>query len=192
MARPFSRRAGRQRTRGQALVEFALVIPVFLLLLMTLFDFGRVIYAQNTINQDAREGVRRGIVSTSTADGLKTNGDFTARFAAIRAAARVMSPAVPITDASIFGADASLLGGPCSGAINGGTPAMPNDAVTPPNTTVANSCFYPNGLANADPTRPPKVVVHIQVRVDFITPIISNLFGGGITVYATAEQLIQS
>ena len=176
MARPFSRRAGHERTRGQALVEVALVLPIFLLLLMTMFDFGRVIYAQHTITQDAREAVRRAIVSTDT---LTTPALFTARFAEIRAAARVMAPAVPITDASIFGA-----AGACSAAS--GTPAMPNDP------TVAGSCFYPNGVNNATLTTPAKVVVRIQVIVPLITPIISNILGGGITVSATAEQLVQS
>jgi Flp pilus assembly protein TadG len=187
MARPFSRRARRPRTRGQAMVEVALVLPVFLVLLMTLFDFGRVIYAQHTITQDAREGVRKGIVSTGD---LNTNAKFTQRFADIRAATRLMSPAVPITDASIFGAP-----GACSAVQNSpifGTPAMPNDAVTPADATVAASCFYPNGASNGSAARPAKVVVRIQVRVDFITPILSNILGGGITISAQAEQLIQS
>ena len=42
---------GRRGTRGQGLVEFALVLPVFLVLLLALFDTGRVLYAQNTITQ---------------------------------------------------------------------------------------------------------------------------------------------
>ena len=167
MARPFSRRAGRPRTRGQAIVEVALVLPIFLLLLMVLFDFGRVIYAQNTINQDAREGVRRGMVSTSGLSGAA----WTTRYAAIRAAARTMAPAVPIADKDIFGAP-----GACAGTL-------PPDAA--PN---AATCFYPTGVLLATST----CVVNISVRVDFITPIISNILGGGITLTAKAEQIIQS
>ena len=79
---PFRR--GGPRSRGQALVEFAFVLPIFLLILFSLIDFGRVIYAQHTINQDAAEGARVGAVS---ADTLVTNGDFTARYLAIRNAA---------------------------------------------------------------------------------------------------------
>ena len=37
-----------------------MVLPIFLLILMGLLDFGRVIYAQHTINQDAAEGARVG------------------------------------------------------------------------------------------------------------------------------------
>ena len=47
-----------RRERGQALVEFALIVPVFALILFTLLDFGRVIYTQNTIEQAAREASR--------------------------------------------------------------------------------------------------------------------------------------
>jgi Flp pilus assembly protein TadG len=48
------RRAG----RGQALVEFAVTAPVFLMLLMGTVDFGRVIYYYVTIDQAATEGAR--------------------------------------------------------------------------------------------------------------------------------------
>ena len=33
--------------RGQALVEFALVIPIFVFLVMGIFDLGRAVYANN-------------------------------------------------------------------------------------------------------------------------------------------------
>ena len=50
------------RERGQALVEFALVLPILILLLVGIFDFGRAVYAFNTVNNAAREGVRLAIV----------------------------------------------------------------------------------------------------------------------------------
>jgi Flp pilus assembly protein TadG len=52
----------RREQRGQALVEFALILPIFLLILFGLFDFGRAIYAYNTISQAAREAARLAIV----------------------------------------------------------------------------------------------------------------------------------
>ena len=39
--------------RGQALVEFALAITVFLLLMMAIVDFGRGIYMYNGVSQAA-------------------------------------------------------------------------------------------------------------------------------------------
>jgi len=50
------------KPRGQAMVEFALVIPVFILLMVGLFDFGRVIWANDTLATAAREAARYAIV----------------------------------------------------------------------------------------------------------------------------------
>lgn len=52
----------RRRYRGQALVEFALVFPVFVLILFGLIDLGRYVYVANAVNQGAREGARYGSV----------------------------------------------------------------------------------------------------------------------------------
>jgi PKD repeat protein len=56
---PFRRRRGeksRQKSRGQSLVEFALVLPVFLVFLAAAIDLGRVFYANISLNNAAREG----------------------------------------------------------------------------------------------------------------------------------------
>lgn len=46
----------RVRTRrGQAMVEFALAIPIFLLMLIAVFDIGRGIYTYNGLSEAARE-----------------------------------------------------------------------------------------------------------------------------------------
>jgi Flp pilus assembly protein TadG len=55
--------ASARRGRGQALVEFALVIPIFLLLLVALFDVGRAVFSYNTLTNAAREGARTAIVN---------------------------------------------------------------------------------------------------------------------------------
>ena len=51
-----------QPDRGQALVEFALALPILILLLVGIFDLGRAVYAFNTVNNAAREGARLAIV----------------------------------------------------------------------------------------------------------------------------------
>ena len=48
----------RERSRGQALVEFALVLPIFILILVGIFDLGRAVYVYSTVNNAAREAVR--------------------------------------------------------------------------------------------------------------------------------------
>lgn len=53
-------------SRGQSLVETAFVLPVLLLILLGLFDFGRAIYAYNAVSNSAREGVRLAIVDQNS------------------------------------------------------------------------------------------------------------------------------
>ncbi len=50
------------RTAAQALVEFALVAPIFFLLLFAIIDFGRYVYYVQILNNAAREGTRYAIV----------------------------------------------------------------------------------------------------------------------------------
>lgn len=56
--------------RGQTLVEFAMVLPIFLVLVLGVFDLGRVVWALDATASAAREGARFAIVhggSTATA-----------------------------------------------------------------------------------------------------------------------------
>ncbi len=48
--------------KGAALVEFALVMPVLVLLLVGLMEFGLLLYNQHVITNASREGARYGIV----------------------------------------------------------------------------------------------------------------------------------
>jgi len=56
----------KKRSDGQALAEFALVIPLLVLLFMIIFDFGRLIYAYNTVSNAARAGARAAVVDQNT------------------------------------------------------------------------------------------------------------------------------
>ncbi len=62
--------------RGQALAEFALVVPLFLLLTLALVDFARGIFVYSVISSAAREGARYAIVhgSLAAADNPPTSG----------------------------------------------------------------------------------------------------------------------
>jgi hypothetical protein len=54
-----------RRPRGQALVEFVLVAPIFFLMLFGIIDFGRYVYYVQILNNAAREGTRYAIVHGS-------------------------------------------------------------------------------------------------------------------------------
>jgi hypothetical protein len=45
---------------GQTLVEFAFVLPILLLLMVAIFDFGIIFYAQMAVSNAAWEGARAG------------------------------------------------------------------------------------------------------------------------------------
>lgn len=50
-------------SRGQALVEMALVIFLLMLLVFGIFEFGRAMYIKNTLTHSARAGARAGVVT---------------------------------------------------------------------------------------------------------------------------------
>ena len=62
----------RDRQRGDGLVEFALVLPVLLLLLFGILDGGRAVYAYHVVANSAREGARYASVTTRTADQVRS------------------------------------------------------------------------------------------------------------------------
>jgi|SRR5450756_1876525 len=55
---PGSAPIGRRRTRGQALTEFALILPVFLAILLGIMQFGILFWAQVTTTSIARDTAR--------------------------------------------------------------------------------------------------------------------------------------
>ena len=56
------RRTGR-REEGQAIVEFALLLPIFLLLVLGVVEFGRAWNAYQVVTDAAREGARTAVVA---------------------------------------------------------------------------------------------------------------------------------
>jgi TadE-like protein len=56
-------------SKGQALPEFVLVLPLILLIFFAVFDMGRAIYIYNTLSNAARQGARVASVNQSTTNG---------------------------------------------------------------------------------------------------------------------------
>ncbi len=76
---------GRGRTRherGASLVEFALVVPIFVLLVMGIIDFGMAFNDYNSVRQGVREGARQVVVADWGTDGC-TTGSSSARAACV-------------------------------------------------------------------------------------------------------------
>ena len=66
------RSSASRRRRGQALVEFALVAPLFFLLLFGIIEAGRFIFYYETLNNATREGARYAIVNGANTIGCPT------------------------------------------------------------------------------------------------------------------------
>jgi len=66
------------KNTGQSLVEFAITFPLFLLLVMGIFDLGRGIYYYSVIHNAAREGARYGAVNQCDTVGIKNAAKFLA------------------------------------------------------------------------------------------------------------------
>ncbi len=91
----------RHRTRGQGLVEFALIFPILILVLAVIFDLGRLVFAYNDITNAARNGARVAIV------------DQTANNAENKVIASAISLGLTATDVDVAYLDPDL-SGPCA------------------------------------------------------------------------------
>ena len=86
-----------RESRGNAVVEMALILPILLLLVFGITEFGRAWMVVNILTTAAREGARLAVVTTPTPD-----------VAAVQARATAVCNAAAITPTSVT----------CSGPIS--------------------------------------------------------------------------
>lgn len=103
----------RTERRGQSMVEFALILPIFVLLVFGILDLGRGVYAYHTLNNAATEGARVAIVNQTLAT---IQG---------RAASRAVGVGVAPADVTVDYRTAALPDTPDSCAARVGTKAGP-------------------------------------------------------------------
>lgn len=77
----------RRSEGGQSLIEFALVLPLFLLIITGLFDVARAVWQENTLAYAAREGTRYAIVHGSASSTVAWPGNTSGVEAVVRNAA---------------------------------------------------------------------------------------------------------
>ena len=66
-----------RKKEGQAMVEFALVLPILILILFGIFEFGMIFNSYLTINAASREGARVASVGADDAEIASTVVNFT-------------------------------------------------------------------------------------------------------------------
>ena len=60
-----------RRRRGAAVVEFAIVVPIFFLMVFGMIEFGRMVMVHQLLAGAAREGARQAIVNGATAGDVE-------------------------------------------------------------------------------------------------------------------------
>ena len=68
--------------RGQSLVEFALVAPLFFMLLFGVMEFGRLVFTWHEVENGTREGMRLAVVRGAESGDPATCGDVQDEFEA--------------------------------------------------------------------------------------------------------------
>jgi Flp pilus assembly protein TadG len=90
-----SARVGARKRRGASAVEFAIVAPVFFLVVLGIIEFGRMVMVQQVITNAAREGARIAVLDSATPARVtqRVNDYLTA--ASLRGATITMTPNPP-------------------------------------------------------------------------------------------------
>jgi Flp pilus assembly protein TadG len=136
--------AGRVRNRrrvgrGQALAEFALVFPIFVLLIVAAIDVGKGVFAYNSITNGAREGARLAIVNQNVAS-------ITQRAKAQTAIAEVADPSVTVTfKKPTPNADPSL-NATCTTIAVGCVAIVRFETTYQPMTPIVRNILFPSGV----------------------------------------------
>ena len=159
MRAPVATHARRSDRKGQSLVEFALVLPLILLLIMGVVDLGRGIFAYNEVADAAREGGRTGIINQTLSD------------IRARAAEQAIALGIPTTAP----ASCPATGGPPPAAAGICVVILDPDGTTGPcSTTPAIGCL---------------VVVSVKTTFTALTPMIGNIIGPRPLVSTTRQTI---
>jgi hypothetical protein len=177
MSKPRRRSPGQE---SQALIEFALISPLLLLLIFGIIDIGRAVFYYDTLNHAAREGARVAVTASST---LPTN-------ASVLAAAVQQLVGVAVTEPCPQGPVISATP-PANSAwlyITEPSPAGSAESNPPMNApggeypaSASGSCSAINPAGNNA-----NLQITLRMNLVLITPIISQVTADHIVLTATA------
>jgi Flp pilus assembly protein TadG len=180
-----SARVGRRRDRhgGQSLVEFALVFPLFITMIMGLIEFGFVFNALLSVNYAARDA------ALAAAEAGNGSGSDCVILASVEAAVGAPTSDERILEVEIYRADADgdMVGSPtvferadsitCT-FIDGSTSVQPYRLAANGYPELSR-CNYLGGCVDSDPNDSVDIVgVRITYQHVWVTPL-HNFIGGG-------------
>ena len=170
----------RDGQRSQALIEFALVSPVLLLLLFGVIDMGRAIFYYDTLNHAAREGAR---VAARASNQLPTNTD-------VLSAVSAQMLGVPVTQPCPQGPISTSTPPQNAAWLYVTEPAPPGVAESnpPPNApggdypaAAAGGCSAVNPATGND-----QLQVTLRFNLVLITPIVAQVTADHVVITAAA------
>ncbi|HEY1419531.1 MAG TPA: TadE family protein [Candidatus Dormibacteraeota bacterium] len=170
----------RDRQRSQALIEFALVSPVLLLLLFGIVDIGRAIFYYDTLTHAAREGARAAVQASNQ---LPRNSDVLAAVTSQLVGAPVTEPCPqgPLTSATPPANAAWLY-------VTEPSPPATIETTPPPNAPGGEDAATATGSCSA--VNPAGGNAQLQVTLRFnlvlITPVIGQATADHIVITAAA------
>lgn len=169
------------RERGQGVVEFALVIPIFLLVVFGLLDAGRAVHTNSVLSQAAREGAR--LAATQAAWVGITGGacvESESQIDSSRPGGHVCPRTAGDLKANIVNATSRMVTavGPIAGvyiSCNAGTVADPVPTGAWTESSGGNGCVDGSGTSLG--AAGDIVSVRVEHAYAPMTPIISSIIG---------------
>lgn len=185
--RPFRATRRANQAKGQSLVEFALVFPIFFVLLMGLIEFGLVFNALLSINFATRDA---SLIAAEAGNGTSADCVILQK---VEDSVRAPSNHNQITKVEIYKADNQ--GNPVSGRtdtyVRTGTPlctGMPYHLSGSAGYPYTDRCNVVNGCPTlpGNPTGVDTIGVRITYHYTWFTPM-GSFIGLGITDYTMVE-----
>jgi TadE-like protein len=172
--------SGRAGQQSQALIEFALISPVLLLLVFGIIDIGRAVFYYDTLNHAAREGARTAIRASNR---LPTNAD-------VLATVIQQLIGIPATEPCAQG-PVSIAAPPSNSAwVYVTEPGPPSSTETSPPMNAPGGEYPAGSSGGCSAVDPASGNVPLQVTIRFnlvlITPIISQATANHIVMTAAA------
>lgn len=159
---PIRRRshASRGSERGQSLVEFALIVPPLLLLLMGVIQFGFIFNSVVTLSTAAREAARDGSVYQYSTAISKSANDLARNN-------RIKSTLLASMNGLVKSSPQFSNGSTWSSSTSGTTSTFTNGDITV-------TYELPSGVTDSDSRTGYRVTVNAVYHQDLIIPLVSN------------------
>ncbi|SRR5579872_1067042 len=145
----------RNRRSGASIVEFAFIVPVFLLLLLGMLEYARFFYTMQVMNNAAREGARYATVNTNNVNTANVQSYVDNYLSGV--GYNQLNGYSPSTNISVYQADPTTYGntgmswsgdgwGTAVGVSVSGTykPIIPGFLFLPGTVTITSTCVMDN------------------------------------------------